>query len=127
MITRILIGMTVGMAIIFGGYYWLSETKIERLTENNAALMIASTTNQETITLLTLNNKGFQIALDELGLKLRAAESYGDVLQEKLRTHNLTMLTLRKPGLIETRVNNATKKLFEDFESSTATVADQPE
>ena len=127
MITRILIGMTVVMAIIFGGYYWLSETKIERLTENNAALMIASTTNQETITLLTLNNKGFQIALDELGLKLRAAESYGDVLQEKLRTHNLTMLTLRKPGLIETRVNNATKKLFEDFESSTATVADQPE
>jgi len=127
MITRILIGMTVVMAIIFGGYYWLSERKIERLTENNAALMIASTTNQETITLLTLNNKGFQIALDELGLKLRAAESYGDVLQEKLRTHNLTMLTLRKPGLIETRVNNATKKLFEDFESSTATVADQPE
>lgn len=127
MITKILIGTTVVLAIVFGGYYWLSERKIERLTENNAALMIASTTNQETITLLTLNNKGFQIALDELGLKLRAAESYGDVLQEKLRTHNLTMLTLRKPGLIETRVNNATKKLFEDFESSTATVADQPE
>jgi uncharacterized protein HemX len=122
MIAKILIGVIVALVLAFGGYYWLSERKIERLTENNAALTIASTTNQETIDQMIRDNKAYELANAELQVKLRASESYGDVLREKLRTHNLTMLTLRKPGLIETRVNNATEKLFEDFESSTATV-----
>lgn len=126
--SKILIGIIVAMILAFGGYYWMSERKIERLTENNAALAIAATTNQETIDQMTLDNRAFQLANDELKVKLQASEEYGDALQEKLRSHDLTMLTLRKPGLIETRVNNATKKLFEDFESSTATVdPDDPE
>ncbi len=127
MITKILIGVIVALVLAFGGYYWLSERKIERLIENNTALTIASTTNQETIDQMVRNNKAFELANAELQVKLRASEQYGDALSEKLRTHNLTMLTLRKPGLIETRVNNATKQLFEDFESSTATVASEPE
>ena len=125
--SKILIGIIVAMILAFGGYYWMSERKIERLTENNAALTIAATTNQETIDQMTLDNRAFQLANDELKVKLQASEEYGDALQEKLRSHDLTMLTLRKPGLIETRVNNATKKLFEDFEDSTATTADKPE
>jgi len=32
------------------------------------------------------------------------------------------MLTLKKPGLIERRVNSATDKILKDLESSTATV-----
>ena len=43
-------------------------------------------------------------------------------LAKKLREHDLTMLTLRKPGLIERRVNSATQKILTDLESSTATV-----
>ena len=125
--SKILIGIIVAMILAFGGYYWMSERKIERLTENNAALAIAATTNQETIEQMNLDNQAFQLANDELKVKLQASEEYGDALQEKLRSHDLTMLTLRRPGLIETRVNNATKKLFEDFEDSTATTADKPE
>ena len=120
--SKIFIGIILAMLMAFGGYWWMSERRIERLTENNAALTIAATTNQDTIEQMDLNNRAFQLANDELKVKLQASEEYGDALAEKLRTHNLTMLTLRKPGLIETRVNNATSKLFEDFESSTATV-----
>jgi len=120
--SKIFIGIILAMLLAFGGYWWMSERRIERLTENNAALTIAATTNQDTIEQMDLNNRAFQLANDELKVKLQASEEYGDALSEKLRTHNLTMLTLRKPGLIETRVNNATSKLFEDFESSTATV-----
>jgi hypothetical protein len=120
--SKIFIGIILAMLLAFGGYWWMSERRIERLTENNAALTIAATTNQDTIEQMDLNNRAFQLANDELKVKLQASEEYGDALAEKLRTHNLTMLTLRKPGLIETRVNNATSKLFEDFESSTATV-----
>ena len=45
-------------------------------------------------------------------------------LAKKLREHDLTMLTLRKPGLIERRVNSATDKILKDLESSTATSID---
>ena len=120
--SKIFIGIILAMLMAFGAYWWTSERRIERLTENNAALTIAATTNQDTIEKMDLDNRAFQLANDELKVKLQASEEYGDALAEKLRTHNLTMLTLRKPGLIETRVNNATSKLFEDFESSTATV-----
>jgi len=126
--SKIFIGIILAMLMAFGAYWWTSERRIERLTENNAALTIAATTNQDTIEKMDLDNRAFQLANDELKVKLQASEIYGEQLAEKLRTHDLTMLTLRKPGLIETRVNNATKKLFEDFESSTATVdPDDPE
>ena len=120
--SKIFIGIILAMLLAFGGYYWMSERRIERLTENNVSLTIAATTNQDTIEKMDLDNRAFQLANDELKVKLQASELYGEQLAEKLRTHDLTMLTLRKPGLIETRVNNATSKLFEDYESSTATV-----
>lgn len=120
--SKIFIGIILALVLAFGTYYWMSERRIERLTENNVSLTIAATTNQETIEKMDLDNRAFQLANDELKIKLQASEEYGQQLSEKLRTHDLTMLTLRKPGLIETRVNNATQKLFEDFESSTATV-----
>ena len=125
--SKIFIGIILALILAFGGYWWMAERRIERLTANNAALTIAATTNQETIEQMDLDNRAFQLANDELKIKLQASEEYGDALQEKLRTHDLTMLTLRRPGLIETRVNNATQKLFEDFESSTATTPNQPE
>ena len=125
--SKIFIGIILALILAFGGYYWMAERRIERLTENNVSLTIAATTNQETIEQMDLDNQAFQLANDELKLKLRASEEYGEQLAEKLRTHDLTMLTLRRPGLIETRVNNATQKLFEDFESSTATTPNQPE
>ena len=119
--SKILIGIIVAMVLAFGGYYWISEKRISTLTENNAKLTIAARTNQETIEKITSDNASFQLANDELNLKLRQSEAYGDALAKKLREHDLTMLTLRKPGLIERRVNSATAKVFEDLESSTAT------
>ena len=125
--SKIFIGIILALILAFGGYYWMAERRIERLTENNVSLTIAATTNQETIEQMDLDNQAFQLANDELKLKLRASEEYGEQLAEKLRTHDLTMLTLRRPGLIETRVNNATQKQFEDFESTTSTTANKPE
>ena len=120
--SKILIGIIVAMLLAFGGYYWISEKRISTLTENNAKLTIAARTNQETIEKMTADVQAFQIANDELNLKLRESEAYGDALAKKLREHDLTMLTLKKPGLIERRVNSATQKILTDLESSTATV-----
>ena len=124
--SKILIGIIVSLVLAFGGYFWISEKRIERLTENNAKLTIAAATNQETITKLTADNEASQEAITELNVKLKASEQYGDALAKKLREHNLTMLTLKKPGLIEKRVNDATAQVFKDIESATATKSDKP-
>ena len=118
--SKIFIGIILAMLLAFGGYYWLSEKRISTLTENNAKLTIAAQTNQDTINKLEEDNQAYEVANKELQLKYREAEKYGDELSKKLREHDLTRLTLRKPGLIEKRVNDATQKVFEDLESSTA-------
>ena len=119
--SKVLIGIIVAMVLAFGGYYWLTEKRLTVLTENNAKLTIAAQTNQQTIDKLTEDYEQQQVLNKELGVKLKAAEAYGDNLAKKFREHDLTMLTLRKPGLIERRVNSATQKILDDMESSTAT------
>ena len=118
--SKIFIGIILAMLLAFGGYYWISEKRISTLTENNAKLTIAAQTNQDTIDKLEEDNQAYEVANKELQLKYREAEKYGDELSKKLREHDLTRLTLRKPGLIEKRVNDATQKVFEELESSTA-------
>ncbi len=122
--SKILIGIIVAMVMAFGTYYWLTEKRLSVLTENNAKLTIAARTNQDTIDKLTQDYEKQQELNSELKVKLTAAEAYGDELAKKFREHDLTMLTLRKPGLIERRVNSATQKILDDLESSTATSID---
>ena len=122
--SKILIGIIVAMVLAFGGYYWLTEKRLATLTENNAKLTIAARTNQDTIEKLTQDYEQQQELNSELKVKLTAAEAYGDELAKKFREHDLTMLTMRKPGLIERRVNSATQKILDDLESSTATSID---
>lgn len=123
--SKILIGIIVAMVMAFGTYYWLTEKRLSVLTENNAKLTIAARTNQDTIDKLTQDYEQQQELNSELKIKLTAAEAYGDELAKKFREHDLTMLTLKKPGLIERRVNSATQKILNDLESSTATSIDQ--
>jgi len=122
--SKILMGIIVAMVLAFGTYYWLTEKRLTVLTENNAKLSIAAKTNQDTIDQLQSNNEASQAAISELNTKLKVSEAYGDELARKLRKHDLTMLTLKKPGLIERRVNSATKKIFEELEADTSTTAD---
>ncbi len=117
-------GIIVAMVLAFGTYYWLTEKRLTVLTENNAKLTIAARTNQDTIDKLTKDFEQQQVLNEELNIKLKASEAYGDNLAKKLRKHDLTMLTLKKPGLIERRVNSATKKIFEELEADTSTTAD---
>ena len=120
--SKILMGIIVAIVLAFGGYYWMTEKRLTVLTENNAKLSIANQTNQQTIDKLSQDYEEQQVLNKELGIKLKASEAYGDNLAKKLREHDLTMLTLKKPGLIERRVNSATDKILKDLESSTATV-----
>ena len=57
---------------------------------------------------------------NQLALDLNAAEEYTDGLRKKLQEHDLTRLSLKKPGMIEKRVNDGTKNILSELESITA-------
>lgn len=119
-VSKVLAGMVLILAVGFGVYYWLTARTIRVLTENNAELTIAAATSQDTINQLQNDSARFEVLNNELASNLRIAEEYGDRLSRTLREHDLTRLTLQRPGLIETRVNNATAQVFSDLESITS-------
>jgi hypothetical protein len=107
---------TLGGAYV---YYTSTQARIAVLVENNAKLEIVAKTNQETIEQMQIDSEENEKRSSELNGKLRESETYKDELIGKLRKHNLTKLAEQKPGLIETRINDATQKLFNDFEQIT--------
>lgn len=110
------------IAALGGAYLYYKDTqaRIAQLVENNAKLELVAQTNQETINQMQTDIMVNQQRAEELSGRIREAEVYQDELVAKLRRHNLTMLTEQKPGLIETRVNKATKELFDGLEKVTA-------
>ena len=111
--------MMIGMGVVGKMYYDDTQTRMNQLRENAVRLELAAKTSQETIGRLQADAAQFEQANNELRSQLVAAEAYSDDLQAKLRNHNLTVLTAQKPGLIETRVNKATARLFDEMEALT--------
>ena len=118
--SRVLAGMVLILGIGFATYYFLTARTIRILTENNAELTMVAATNQATIDQLQNDSVRFEQLNLELAENLQVAEEYSNRLSRTLREHDLTRLTLQRPGLIEGRVNDATAQVFSDLESITA-------
>jgi ribosomal protein L17 len=104
-----------------GGYFYYTDTqnKLALLQQNNANLKVAAEANQETINRMQSDALAAQEQMQKLSERAKEAEKYQDELIGKLRRHNLTALALQKPGMIETRINNATTKIFDQLENDT--------
>tara|TARA_Y100001973_G_C4929854_1_gene200449 strand:+ start:28 stop:429 length:402 start_codon:yes stop_codon:yes gene_type:complete len=115
----VVVGLVGG--IVYGGYYYYKDTqsRIQTLTENNSKLEVAHQQQEQTINTLIEDRKKFDELNKELQDKLDNANQYRDVLIDKLRKHDLAKLSLKKPGLVEKRINNGTKKLFRSLENLT--------
>ena len=107
--------------VVYGGFYYYKDTqsRIQILTENSVKLEQAAQTQKQTIDVLIADAEKFAKLNSELQIKLTKANDYKNELIGKLRKHNLTRLSQQKPGLIEKRVNDGTKKLLDDFQSLT--------
>tara|TARA_X000001036_G_C20642998_1_gene791927 strand:- start:1290 stop:1688 length:399 start_codon:yes stop_codon:yes gene_type:complete len=116
----IVVGLLGG--VVYGAYAYYQDTqqRIATLQQNNAKLETVAKTNELTINSLQESQEKFATLNKDLQMKLDKAEEYGDDLRKKLHKHDLTRLSIKKPGLIEKRINNGTKKLFERIESLTA-------
>jgi len=121
----VVIGLVGG--VVYGGWYYYKDTqaRIQVLTENSAKLEIAARFQKNTIDALIADAEKFAKLNSELQEKLVKANDYKNELLGKLRKHNLTTLSQQKPGLVEKRINNGTKKLFESFESTTIIPVDK--
>ena len=115
----IVVGLVGG--VVYGGYYYYKDTqsRIQTLTENSARLEAVTKEQDNTINVLVEDQQKFEELNIELQSKLDKANEYKDVLIGKLRKHDLAKLSMQKPGLIEKRINNVTKKLFKSLEDLT--------
>ena len=114
--------------VVYGGYYYYKDTqsRIQTLTENNSKLEVAHQQQTQTINTLIADREKFEELNKELQVKLDKANQYKDVLIDKLRKHDLAKLSLKKPGLVEKKINNGTKKLFRSLESLTGATPPAP-
>jgi len=116
----IVVGLLGGVVCGAYAYYQDTQQRIATLQTNNAKLETVAKTNELTITSMQKNQEKFATLNKDLQMKLDKAEEYGDDLRKKLHKHDLTRLSIKKPGLIEKRINDGTKKLFKSIESLTA-------
>ena len=116
----VVLGLVGG--VVYGGWYYYKDTqaRIQTLTENSAKLEVATQQQEMTINTLVDDAEKYRELNKELNTKLEAANDYKNDLISKLRKHDLSRLSQQKPGLVEKKINNGTKKLFESFESITA-------
>jgi len=116
----VVLGLVGG--VVYGGFYYYKDTqaRIAILTENSAKLEQATNTQKQTIDTLVEDAEKYRELNKDLNIKLEAANDYKNDLISKLRKHDLSRLSQQKPGLVEKKINNGTKKLFESFESITA-------
>ncbi len=115
----VVVGLVGG--VVYGGYYYYKDTqsRIQTLTENNSKLEVATQAQEQTINTLIEDREKFEELNKELQTKLDKANQYRDTLIDKLRKHDLAKLSLKKPGLVEKKINNGTKKLFRSLENLT--------
>lgn len=109
----------IGLASVGLFYYNDSQDKISDLIIEKENLISANSLCSQEIIKLKNNFEQYRKTSDRLTVELNKAKEYNNDLIDKLNRHDLTALTLKKPTLIETRVNDATQKVFSEIESIT--------
>ncbi|ASE99770.1 hypothetical protein [uncultured virus] len=120
--------MIVVVAVMAGGfflYYKDTQKKIATLISNNAKLETAVQSQKATIVALEENFDKQSELITSLSVKAQEAEAGYRSLSKKLRRHDMEELSRAKPGLMENKINNGTKKLFDELENITS--APKPE
>ena len=112
----------LGGGVVYGGYYYYKDTqaRIQTLTENSAKLEQAAELQNNTIAALEADAKQYAELNSKLQTKLVAANEYKNKLLGKLRKINLSKVSAEDPAKWERKINNASKRVLESFESITA-------
>ena len=110
---QILIGIILMMGL--GGWFLYNQNTT--LKAENQAFELR---DQEQKLTIEAQQESFETQTSALNnMTARNAEIEGEMSRylDIFRRHNLNKLALAKPGLIETRVNNGTKNVFDSIEN----------
>ena len=109
---QLFIGIIIAMSL--GGYFLYQQN--ESLKIENLAFQVR---DQEQTATIKAQQESFERQTSALNnMTARNAEIEGEMNRylDIFKRHNLNKLAIAKPGLIEKRVNDGTKKVFETIE-----------
>ena len=110
---QILIGLIVAMGL--GGWFLYNQNIT--LKNENTALTFAVEEQKRTIAAVQEAYETQGKALNNLSTRNAEIEGEMNRYLDIFRRHNLNQLAAAKPGLIEKRVNNGTKEVFDSIEN----------
>ena len=109
--------MLIGIIIVLGlgGFYLYQQNQV--LSANNLALEGAIVEQQAAMDAMKESFEKQGKSLQNMMRKNAQIEQEMNSYLDIFRRHNLNQLAVAKPGMIEKRVNNATKQVFESIEN----------
>lgn len=109
--------MLIGIILVLGlgSYYLYNQNQV--LSANNLALEGAIVEQQAAMDAMKENFEKQGKSLQNMMRKNAQIEQEMNSYLDIFRRHNLNQLAVAKPGMIEKRVNNATKQVFESIEN----------
>ena len=109
----------IAIILVLGlGGYWLYQEN-QTLTANNLKLEYAVEEQKQTMAIMKEQYEKQDKALQNMSRKNAEIESEKAEYLAIFSRHNLDLLALKKPGMIELRMNNASKKVMEGMENDT--------
>ena len=111
--------LTIGAIVELGGLCFFLYTQNETLKENNIKLENAVEEQQKAMSALRESYEKQGKSLMNMTRRNAEIEAEKAEYLEIFSRHNLDMLALKKPGLIENRMNNASELVMEGIEDDT--------
>jgi Tfp pilus assembly protein PilE len=115
---QLLVGIILVLSL--GSYYLYQQNQV--LQANNAQLETAVATQEEAIATMQTDFALQTTQLNDLQKKSQEAQKEMNRYLDIFKRHNLTKLAAAKPGLLEPRINNGTKNVFESIEEISRTI-----
>ena len=107
----------MGLIVALGLGGWFLYNQNITLKNENTALNFAVEEQKQTIAAVQQAYETQGKALNNLSTRNAEIEGEMNRYLDIFRRHNLNQLAAAKPGLIEKRVNNGTKKVFDSIEN----------
>ena len=109
----------IAIILVLGlGGYWLYQEN-QTLTANNLKLEYAVEEQKQTMAIMKEQYEKQGKALQNMSRKNAEIEAEKAEYLAIFSRHNLDLLALKKPGMIELRMNNASKNVMEGMENDT--------
>ena len=113
---------TIVASLVGGAYVYVSwqSSEIQTLTKDNVRLTEVAERNASAVRSMRAQVAKQRAENKELEAALNKSEETREEMLRIFRDHDLTNLATQKPGLIEKRINDGTRKAFDDLESITS-------